>query len=272
MRFLPASVLVMGMAIGAPATASEIDAESEPLPPSERIERMGRALNGDLEELDALQGDDDSGRWAQLVRGLALGAAGRDREAVAALEGAARSGHNLAPRVLALHHYERNQWLDAYAWARVAMEVDAALGDLEMADLQGSWSLYLAVQAAESLDADRHAEADRRARDYLAEYLDPLVAEDLARDDDRGFEGEDVVKRRRPSFPRSMWENGRPGWAYVYFAINRDGSVGDTLALAASHPRFGRAAARAVRKWRFDTEAFDDLPATGLQLIDFNLR
>ncbi|MBY6204096.1 energy transducer TonB [Halomonas denitrificans] len=265
-------VVAMDVAYGSPAAASGNDADARTVPPSERIERMGRAVSGDLAELAELQDEDDASRWAQLVRGLALGAAGRDREAVEALEHAARSGHNLAPRVLALHHYERNQWIDAYAWARVAMEVDAALGDLEMADLQGGWSLYLAVQSAESLDAEQHGDADRRARDLLAEFLDPLVAEDLARDDAKGFEGEDVVARRRPVFPRSMWENGRPGWAYVYFAINRDGSVGETLALAASHPRFGRAAARAVRKWRFDTEAFDDLPATGLQLIDFDLR
>ncbi len=262
----------MGLAFGTLATASEIGADSEPRPPSERIEQMGRAVNGDLDELAALQSPEEQGRWNQLVRGLGLGAAGHDREAVEALEHAARLGHNLAPRVLALHHYERKQWIEAYAWARVAMEVDAALGDLEMEDLQGGWSLYMAVQAAESLDSDRHAAADLRARTFLAEYLDPLVAEDLARDDNRAFDGDDVVKRRRPVFPRAMWENGRPGWAYVYFAIDRDGSVVATLPLAASHPRFGRAAVRAIKKWRIDPDAFDDLPTTAVQLIDFDLR
>jgi len=249
-----------------PATEVELTA-------SERIVLTRQALSGDLEALDRLETDDAASRWGLLVRGYALQAAGRFDEAFAAWERSAELGLRLAASALAAHHYERRNWMEAYAWARLVMEVEAALTDGDLDDLRGGWALYTAVHAAEGLDEDQHRAADALAAERVEQHLAAMISPD-----DVGSQSEDppldldVVQRTRPNYPRSLAENGVPGWSYVQFEILPNGRVGETVAIGASHDRFARAAVRAIRKWRFNVDAMDELPGTGFQQIDFTLR
>lgn len=240
--------------------------------PAERIDRLQAALEGDLDALDALRGDEEPGRWDRFYRGYALEAAGHDEAAVSAWQEAVALGHRVAVRALAAHHYERREWMEAYAWARLAMEVEAALADLEMDDLRGGWNLYTAIHAAEELEPAQHAAADALAREridrHLARLVEPEEVGSIEADRVRDLE---IVERTAPVYPRSMVENARPGWSYLQFEILDDGRVGEVVVVGASHDRFGRAAARAIRKWRFNADALDDLPTIGTQQIDFNL-
>jgi TonB family protein len=261
-------IVLLSITAERPASATEIE-----LAASERIVLTQQALSGDLEALERLEADDPERRWGLLVRGYALQAAGRFDEAVAAWERSAELGLRLAARALAAHHYERRNWMEAYAWARLVMEVEASLTDGDLDELRGGWALYTAVHAAEGLDEDQHRAADALAAERVKQHLAAMISPD-----DVGSQSEDppldldVVRRTRPNYPLSLAENGVPGWSYVQFEILPNGRVGETVAIGASHDRFAREAVRAIRKWRFNVDAMDELPATGFQQIDFTLQ
>lgn len=241
--------------------------------PGERIQLVERAVSGDFEALEALNVDGETGRWDLLLRGYALAATGQDNEAIETWEQAADLGLHLAVKALASHHYEHRNWTEAYAWARLAMEIEGALKDSTMDDLRGSWSLYTAVQSADSLERDQHQAADALALERVNHYLPRMIAPgDVGSEDGSDVKDLEIVERTAPVFPRSMAENGRPGWSYIQLEILPNGRVGEVAAVAASHDRFARAAVRAIRKWRFNVDAMDELPATGFQQIDFTLQ
>lgn len=272
MRFLVLAVPFLGLSLALTATAAEPGPGEVELTTAERIVLTERAVSGDLSALDALRNGEPINRWTQLMRGYALSAIDRDEEAVEAWTQALAEGQKLAVRALATHHFEQREWLEAYAWARLAMEVDAALSDLDMDDMPGRWTLYAAVQAAERLDDVQHAAADGLAADRVERFLPVLIRpSDVAGAGVTDVEDLDVVERTRPTYPRAMAENQIPGWAYLQFEVRADGRVGEIAAIGASHDRFARAAVRGIRKWRFNTSALEDLPMTATQFIDFEL-
>ena len=255
------------------AFAAPAMAESASTTPTEQIQLIQRAVSGDFEALAALDTDEEASRWDLFLQGYALASSDRDQEAVEAWEQAVGMGLHLAVKALASHHYERRNWMEAYAWARLAMEVDAALHDSNMDDLRGRWPLYTAVQAADNLESEQHQAAGPLAVEGVNRYLQHLIStDDVGSEDRNDVKDLEIVERTRPVFPRSMLENGRPGWSYVQFEIRPDGRVGEVAAVAASHDRFARAAVRAIRKWRFNVEVMDSVPATASQHIDFTLR
>ena len=273
MRSLFLAVPSLGLSLALTATTAEPGPAEAELTTAERIVLTEQAVSGDLSALDALGNGEPLNRSTQLLRGYALRAIDRHAEAVEAWTQALVEGQKLAVRALATHHFEQREWLEAYAWARLAMEVDAALSDLDMNEMHGRWTLYAAVQAAERLEDEQHAEADALASELVDLYLPVLIRpRDLTNADAGDAEDLDVVERTRPTYPRSMAENQIPGWSYLQFEVRADGRVGEVVAIGASHDRFARSAVRAIRKWRFNTDALDHLPMTATQFIDFELN
>ncbi|NKI34846.1 energy transducer TonB [Wenzhouxiangella sp. XN79A] len=247
-------------------------ADEDALSPAERILLIQQAISGDLQAAAELDADGETSRWDLLLRGYALQAADRPNEAVAAWEESAQRGLRLAVRALAVHHYERRNWMESYAWARLAMEVDAALKDGDLGALRGGWALYTALRSAEALDEEKHDAADARASERVQQYLARLISpEDVGSQSGTATEDLEVVRRTPPDYPRAMAENGMPGWVYLQFEILPNGRVGEVAAVGASHQRFARAAVRAIRKWRFDTDAMETVPAIASQQIDFTM-
>lgn len=275
MRALVTLLAMLAMATWpADSPAREVD-ERYSNTPAERVQMVRQALEGDPSALDPMDLYDGRDVWDWFVRGYALHAEGRFDDAIRAWIESAQLGHNLAPHALAWHHYEQREWIEAYAWSRLAMEVDGALRDLDMEEMRGRWSLYNAIHSAEGLSDAQRGPAETRAQELVQRFLDPLVGPDLERRQAnalrQGVRSEDIVERQRPNYPRSMAENGRPGWAYLYFEIRPDGRVGDIVSIAATDPRFARSAIRAVRKWRFNPDAIE-LPTATVQIIDFTMQ
>jgi periplasmic protein TonB len=57
--------------------------------------------------------------------------------------------------------------------------------------------------------------------------------------------------RATPLYPFSLKKAGIQGEAIIRFVVDVSGSVRDVEVVSANHPAFGRAAADAVAKWRF---------------------
>lgn len=243
-------------------------------PAAADLDSLERGLAGDLDALEASwEAPEEEGTeaWRQLVRGFALRAAGRPDAAVEAWEDAVRRGEDFAVLVLAWHHGEQQQWLDAYGWSQLAMELDAVAEDLNRNQLGGRWTLYNAIQAAEALDPSQHDEADALAKSRIERYGPSLMASQDRANNER-YPGFEPVRRNAPNYPRGLALDGVPGWAYIIFEVNEQGRVEQTLSMAASKPSFARAAERAISKWRFEVGTVDEFPVTSRQRIDFTLR
>ena len=238
------------------------------------LDALERGLSGDLDALEASwepAEEEHTEAWRQLVRGFALRAAGSPDAAVEAWEDSVRRGEDFAVRVLAWHHGEQEQWLDAYGWSQLAMELDAVAGDLNRNQLGGHWTLYNAIRAAEGLDPSRHDEADVLARSRIRQYGPGLMANRRNANDER-YPGFEPVRREAPDYPSSLVRERVPGWAYLVFEVDERGRVERRLSLAASDPAFARAADRAIRKWRFEVGNVEEFPVIGRQMIEFNVR
>lgn len=238
------------------------------------IDAFERALAGDLSALDsccAPSEEEEPGGWTLLVRGLALNSAGQTEAAIDAWEAAVREGEPMAVRMLAMHYLDHQDWTEAFAWSQFAMDVDAVEGDLNRNQLGGTWSLHSAIQAAQGLEPSQHERAEKLASSRI-ETFGPDFLTARNRDDHAPASDLEPTRRNAPRYPRALFEQGTPGWAYVVLEINDAGRVDRALTLAATDPAFGRAAERAIGKWRFAVGEIDEFPVLSRQRIDFNLR
>lgn len=272
MRLIALLLVLSATGIAIEDSSAEVVEHSD-LPVGHRIELLNRGLSGDLDALAALDHDGEASRWDSLYQGFALQASGQLQRAVSAWQSSVEKGHRLAVRALAAHHYDQREWVEAYAWARLAMEVDAALQDTDIDGLRGTWPLHVAIHSAEELDDEQHDRADELARERAALHLSRLVSPvDVGSQPLEQTLDLDIVRRSAPRYPRGLWEQGVPGWAYLQFEVKANGRVGQVAAVGASNDRFARAAVRALRDWRFDTEAMDELPTMATQQFDFSLQ
>ena len=59
------------------------------------------------------------------------------------------------------------------------------------------------------------------------------------------------TNRVAPDYPFELRKNGVSGRAVIAFTVRTDGSVTDVTIVDATHPAFGKAAAKAISRWSF---------------------
>ena len=109
-------------------------------------------------------------------------------------------------------------------------------------------------QEAESLDPDGLQFATGSATPY---QLDLMTGGDLS----KGWAGSRdplPIMRVTPIYPSRASRRGIEGWAEVAFTINTNGATEDIRVVAEDPPGvFGRAAVKAVRKWKYKPQVID---------------
>lgn len=109
-------------------------------------------------------------------------------------------------------------------------------------------------QEAESLNPDSLAFAASSATPY---QLDLMTGGDLS----KGWAGTRdplPIMRVTPVYPSRASRRGIEGWAEVAFTINTNGATEDVRVVNEDPPGvFGRAAMKAVRKWKYKPQVID---------------
>ena len=140
-----------------------------------------RALAGDphaINELVEAHGGNDPTR---IIAARGFRTAGEDDRAFELLEEAMRNGSRAALWTRVVHHIERHDWIEGYAWGRLAMLVeknDAQVRDdtIEDGDWPMEWSWQFTQRAARNLRETDFPAADRRTEELVRDWYELLIA------------------------------------------------------------------------------------------------
>lgn len=230
-----------------------------------------QALDGDLESaarLLELRGGSDPMR---LVAAVAHRTARDDARALELIEAAMENGYLPALWLRVVHHVERHEWIDAYAWGRLAMLVrkHEAEDEIDEDAWPMEWTWQFTQQAARNLCEDQFPQADRRTEDVVGRWYADLTAERA----DREYASPVFEKRRAPTFPRDEAYARETGWSLLLAEFTADGKASRVLPIAETHRAFSERAEAALGDWVIDPTSMDegDLPGSFVQLVEFGL-
>ncbi len=235
-----------------------------------------RALDGDLDSAARLLERHDSSEPMRLVAAIAHRETRDDVRALELMETAMENGYLPALWLRVVHHVERHDWIDAYAWGRLAMlvrkyeaeeerdeEIDEEAWPME-------WTWQFTQQAARNLREEQFPQADRRTEEVVARWYAALTTDTP----DREYSGPAFKKRRAPTYPRDEAYSRETGWSLLMMQFEADGEVARVLPIAQTHRAFSERAEAALEHWEIDSSTLDegDLDRGFVQLVEFGLR
>ncbi|MBY6204095.1 hypothetical protein [Halomonas denitrificans] len=231
-----------------------------------------RALDGDLDSAARLLERHDSSEPMRLVAAIAHRKTRDDARALELMEEAMANGYLPALWVRVVHHVERHEWIEAYAWGRLAMLVrkHEAEDEIDEDAWPMEWTWQFTQQAARNLREEQFPLADRRTEDVVARWYADLTTDRA----DREYSGPAFEKRRAPTYPRDEAHSRETGWSLLMMQFEADGDVARVLPIAQTHPAFSERAEAALEHWVIDSSTLDegDLDRGFVQLVEFGLR
>ena len=261
MRMLLLSFLPALMLVTSPPTAAH---------PS--FELAERALNGDLDTTEQLLAEHPDSDSVRIIAAQALRAAGDDDRALALLDDAMRQGSRRALWTRVVHHIERHEWIEGYAWGRLAMLIEKHDRESEIDDDAWplEWTWQFTQRAARNLREAEFPEADRRTEAVVGEWYARLAAEqDIGSVDAPVF-----VDRRAPVYPRDQAYSRETGWSFLMMTFASDGTVERVLPIVQTHQAFAKRAAAAMEHWAIEPSSMDpeDFDRFFTQTVEFSLE
>lgn len=237
-----------------------------------RLETVERALTGDVEAAEQLLEAERAHPWSQLVAAQAFRAAGEDARAVELLQAALHEGDRNALWSLVVHHVERRNWIEAYAWGRLAMLVENhdRDGEIDEDAWPMQWTWQFTQRAARNLRESEFERADRRTQTVVERWYVLLTAD--SERDVRAAPG--FVERRPPTYPRDEAYARETGWSLLMFDFNDDGTVNRIVPLAQTHRAFAERATAAVEDWVVDLTTVEpgNPDRSFIQMVEFSLE
>lgn len=236
------------------------------------FDRAERALNGDLDAAERMLAEHPDNDSIRVVAAASFLGAGEDGRALEHLEYAMRNGSRLALWTRVVHHIEHGEWIEGYAWGRLAMLVEKHDRESEIDDEAWpmEWTWQFTQRAARNLREAEFPAADRRTEAVVGAWYEHLTAErDVAHDDAPVF-----VKRRAPVYPRDEAYARETGWSFLMLTFATDGTVSRVVPVVHTHRGFAERAAAALEDWVIDPSSvsIDDFGRLFVQTVEFNLE
>jgi tetratricopeptide (TPR) repeat protein len=234
------------------------------------FDRARAGLDGEPHGLEYLRGCVEQSALCALAAGTGLQHSGRTDEAIEFFQRALAGGEGVAASALAFVHLQAEEYKEAYAWARLAMEIARRKQNLSRAELLRNQNAFIAAAAIQTMNESERDPAEQEAMRLLREWQHVLPAATV--DEAEADPGYTIVKRRAPRYPRRLAIDRIEGTVYLHARVNERGKVAETIPVYFTHLPFVKEAERAFRKWKIEFEQSDDgRDLTVNQLIDFNL-
>jgi len=236
------------------------------------FELAERALQGDLDAAEQLLDQHRDNNSVRIIAASALQTSGAHGRALALLEDAMRNGSRTALWARVVHHIEQREWIEGYAWGRLAMLIEKHDHDSEIDEEAWplEWTWQFTQRAARNLRESEFPEADRQTEAIVGQWYGPLTAE-------RDFDPADApvfLERRAPIYPRDEAYARETGWSLLMLQFERDGTVSRVMPIVQTHRDFGQRAAAALEDWVIDPSSLeaDDFDRMFMQTVEFSLE
>lgn len=234
-----------------------------------------RALAGDLDAVHELARNHGDSSPTKILAAQGYRAAGDDARAIKLLEDAMRNGSQTALWARVVHHIEGHDWIEGYAWGRLAMLVEkhrAQARDEAITDdgWPMQWSWQFTQRAARNLrDADFPI-ADQRTEQVVQAWYE-LLTESREQRQDRA---PSFVERRAPTYPRAQAQSRETGWTFLMLRFDSSGEVVEVLPVVHTHETFAERANAAVEDWIIEPSSLEsnDFDRAFFQTVEFSLN
>lgn len=229
--------------------------------------------DGDMSQIPYFEACAESEYECGMIAGTVLRERKRIEDAEAFYRKALDSGYKDAATSIANMHTQAENYVEGFAWSRLAYALDDPQQELGDDELHRLWSFRLLATNYQAMNEQRCGEAEKRSREVLDEWMPELhdkiqkTQEEQEKHDDAPFE---IRKRVNPRYPRDLAIKRVHGFALVYGEVDVDGNLVDAIAMDYSDRRFERESLKAFSKWQFEvTDPARAKSLSVIQRIDF---
>lgn len=238
-----------------------------------RFDQIQRALDGDMEAIASLSAEQKEDAFFHFVHGAALARLEQIDEAAAAFQRAIRLGDDLAILALAEMLKGAGRTVEAYAWAQVWVQSHFTLPEIRQGKANSDIGMAILRESLNQLDEDAMKQAELRAGSVLNDWLPEFEQQATSCIQPSLIcPSWSLAHRRRPVFPHQMAARREAGWTRHVLLIDEQGRVTEILTVHSTHAPARRNAERALRRWRFESNAEQPEPTLFQQTVLFEIR
>jgi len=209
--------------------------------------------------------------------GMIAGTVLRERERIDDAETFYRkaldTGYKDAATSIANMHTQEGNYVEGFAWSRLAYALDDPQQELGDDELHRLSSFRLLAMNFQAMNEQQRREAEQRSLEILDEWI-PELHDKIQKEQEQQKKREDapfkVLKRVNPRYPRDLAIKRVHGFALLYGEVDLDGNLVDAIAMDYSHRRFEGESLKAFSKWQFEVTDPDRARSLSvIQRMDF---